>query len=103
MASSVWSGYLTFGLISMPVRLFSGARSSNISFHMLHRPDHVRIPAHPQDGVLCAVHVRHGVYGKCPLAVVPSPSVDIRNATFKEKAGAVMWGDLAKMRFSCRC
>jgi DNA end-binding protein Ku len=43
MASSVWSGYLTFGLISMPVRLFSGARSSNISFHMLHRPDHVRI------------------------------------------------------------
>lgn len=27
----------------MPVRLFSGARSSNISFHMLHRPDHVRI------------------------------------------------------------
>lgn len=43
MAASVWSGYLTFGLISMPVRLFSGARSSNISFHMLHRPDHVRI------------------------------------------------------------
>ncbi|PYX21704.1 MAG: Ku protein, partial [Acidobacteria bacterium] len=24
MAASVWSGYLTFGLISMPVRLFSG-------------------------------------------------------------------------------
>src|SRR5258705_8624996 len=39
MAASVWSGYLTFGLISMPVRLFSGARSSGISFNMLHRPD----------------------------------------------------------------
>src|SRR5256712_11201217 len=39
MAASVWSGYLTFGLISMPVRLFSGARSSGISFHMLHRDD----------------------------------------------------------------
>src|SRR3954470_15517416 len=43
MASSVWSGYLTFGLISMPVRLFSGARSSSVSFHMLHRDDLTRI------------------------------------------------------------
>jgi len=43
MAASVWSGYITFGLISMPVRLFSGARSSGISFNMLHRPDHSRL------------------------------------------------------------
>jgi len=43
MASSVWSGYLTFGLISMPVRLFSGARGNHISFHMLHRTDNTRI------------------------------------------------------------
>ncbi|HEX3319987.1 MAG TPA: Ku protein [Terriglobales bacterium] len=43
MAASVWSGYLTFGLISMPVRLFSGARSSTISFNMLHRTDKQRI------------------------------------------------------------
>src|ERR1700742_4650071 len=43
MASSVWSGYLTFGLISMPVRLFSGARSSHISFNMLHRDDNTRV------------------------------------------------------------
>ncbi|HYA25721.1 MAG TPA: Ku protein [Terriglobales bacterium] len=43
MAASVWSGYLTFGLISMPVRLFSGARSSGISFNMLHRTDHSRL------------------------------------------------------------
>jgi DNA end-binding protein Ku len=43
MAASVWSGYLTFGLISMPVRLFSGARSQGISFNMLHRPDLQRV------------------------------------------------------------
>src|SRR5262249_1108861 len=43
MAASVWSGYLTFGLISMPVRLYSGARSTRISFHMLHRDDHTRV------------------------------------------------------------
>lgn len=43
MPASVWTGYLTFGLISMPVRLFSGARGSRISFHMLHRDDHVQV------------------------------------------------------------
>jgi DNA end-binding protein Ku len=41
--ASVWSGYLTFGLISMPVRLFSGARSSSVSFNMLHRDDLSRL------------------------------------------------------------
>src|SRR5215475_9409559 len=43
MPSSVWSGYLTFGLISMPVKLFSGARSEHVSFNMLHRDDMTRV------------------------------------------------------------
>jgi DNA end-binding protein Ku len=41
--ASLWSGYLTFGLISMPVRLFAGARGERISFHMLHREDNSRV------------------------------------------------------------
>src|SRR6201990_1006261 len=43
MPASVWTGYLSFGLISMPVRLFSGARGTRISFHMLHRDDNTRV------------------------------------------------------------
>jgi DNA end-binding protein Ku len=43
MPASVWSGYLTFGLISMPVRLYSGARGESISFNMLHREDLSRV------------------------------------------------------------
>ncbi len=43
MPASVWTGYLTFGLISMPVRLFSGARGEHVSFHMLHRKDLSRV------------------------------------------------------------
>jgi len=53
MPSSVWTGYLTFGLISMPVRLFSGARGTRISFHMLHREDNTRVKQQlycPADG-----------------------------------------------------
>src|SRR5437588_13067505 len=41
--ASLWTGYLTFGHISMPVRLFAGARSEHISFNMLHRDDLVRV------------------------------------------------------------
>jgi DNA end-binding protein Ku len=41
--ASLWSGYLTFGLISMPVRLFAGARGERVSFHMLHRDDLSRV------------------------------------------------------------
>lgn len=43
MASTVWKGHLTFGLVSFPVRLYSAARGITVSFNMLHAPDHSRI------------------------------------------------------------
>src|ERR1035438_1775822 len=43
MASSVWKGHLSFGLVSFPIRLFSAARSETISFNLLHKEDHSRI------------------------------------------------------------
>src|ERR1700757_1571987 len=43
MASTVWKGHLTFGLVSFPVRLYSAARSESISFNQLHKHDNSRI------------------------------------------------------------
>ncbi|MBI1789499.1 MAG: Ku protein [Acidobacteria bacterium] len=43
MASSVWKGHLTFGLVALPVRLFSAARGQTVNFNMLHKSDHSRI------------------------------------------------------------
>lgn len=43
MASTIWKGYVTFGLISIPVRLFAAARSERISFNQIHEPCHSRI------------------------------------------------------------
>jgi DNA end-binding protein Ku len=43
MASSVWKGHLTFGLVSFPVRLFSAARPVTVSFNQLHASDNSRI------------------------------------------------------------
>jgi DNA end-binding protein Ku len=43
MASTVWKGHLTFGLVSFPVRLYSAARGETVSFNLLHAADHSRI------------------------------------------------------------
>src|SRR6476660_557871 len=43
MPATVWKGFLSFGLVSFPVRLFSAARADHIHFHMLHRKDLSRI------------------------------------------------------------
>src|SRR6202012_3033635 len=43
MATSVWKGHLTFGLVSLPVRLFTAARGETVSFNQLHKHDGSRI------------------------------------------------------------
>lgn len=43
MASSVWKGHLTFGLVSFPVHLSVAARGESISFNQLHKTDGSRI------------------------------------------------------------
>lgn len=43
MPATVWKGYLSFGLVSFPVRLFSAARAETVHFHMLHKRDLSRI------------------------------------------------------------
>jgi DNA end-binding protein Ku len=39
----LWKGAVTFGLISIPVRLYSAVQSKSLKFHMLHEPDGGRI------------------------------------------------------------
>ncbi len=43
MASTVWKGHLTFGLVSLPVKLYSAARAETVSFNQLHKADGSRI------------------------------------------------------------
>jgi len=43
VATSVWKGHLTFGLVSLPIRLFSAARAESVSFNLLHKSDNSRI------------------------------------------------------------
>ncbi len=43
MPATVWKGYISFGLVSFPVRLFSAARAETVHFHMLHKKDRSRV------------------------------------------------------------
>ncbi len=43
MASTVWKGHITFGLVSFPVKLFTAARGETVSFNQLHKTDHSRV------------------------------------------------------------
>ncbi len=36
MASTVWKGYISFGLVSIPIRLYAAARPEHVAFHEVH-------------------------------------------------------------------
>lgn len=37
MATPVWKGHLTFGLVSVPVRMYAAARPESVSFNQIHK------------------------------------------------------------------
>jgi DNA end-binding protein Ku len=43
MAASVWKGSISFGLLSIPIRLFPAARSEHINLHQIHKKCHTRL------------------------------------------------------------
>lgn len=43
MAASVWKGALTFGLLSIPIRLYAAARTERTRLHQLHAKCHTRL------------------------------------------------------------
>lgn len=43
MPRAIWSGTLSFGLVTIPVKLYSAVKPRTVRFHQLHSSDHVRI------------------------------------------------------------
>jgi len=43
MPSTIWKGHLTFGLVSIPVKLFRAARADKVSFRQLHAGTGARV------------------------------------------------------------
>lgn len=43
MPNAIWTGSISFGLVSVPVRLFTAVRSHDVGFHQYHRESGARI------------------------------------------------------------
>jgi DNA end-binding protein Ku len=43
MPRSIWRGVISFGMVSIPVRLYTATESKDIAFRQLHEADHARI------------------------------------------------------------
>ena len=43
MAHAIWSGSINFGLVTIPVKVFTAVKSDDLSFNMLHAKDEGRI------------------------------------------------------------
>jgi len=40
---SIWKGAISFGLVNIPVRLYSATERETVAFHLLSKKDHSRI------------------------------------------------------------
>jgi DNA end-binding protein Ku len=43
MASSVWKGMISFGLVSIPIRMYAAARSKRTYLHQVHSKCNTRL------------------------------------------------------------
>ena len=43
MPRAIWKGAVSFGMVSIPIKLFTATDDKDVSFHLLHRKDHARI------------------------------------------------------------
>jgi DNA end-binding protein Ku len=43
MAATTWKGHITFGMVSIPVKMVTAARPETVSFNQLHKTDHSRV------------------------------------------------------------
>lgn len=43
MARSMWTGVISFGMVTIPVKLFTATQSHNLAFHLLHEKCETRI------------------------------------------------------------
>ena len=43
MARSIWSGAISFGLVNVPVKVFTAVRKKDVRFHQLHEKDGARV------------------------------------------------------------
>src|SRR5687768_1816954 len=95
----VWSGSISFGLVNIPVRLFTAVREQRVSFHLLHDQDKARLRRKTVSGLSGKeVHPEHIVRGyeidKGKFVVVHKDELE---ACAPEKTRAIEITDFVKL------
>jgi DNA end-binding protein Ku len=84
MAASVWKGSISFGLVSVPIKLFAAARYEHVSFHEVHRE--------------CGHRIQHQLYCPYDKRVVTHDELVMGYETDDEKLVIVDREELKKLQ-----
>lgn len=84
MPSSTWNGYISFGLISVPIKLYAAARYSHVVFHEIHRT--------------CGTRVRQQLYCPYDKEVVSRDEIAMGYEVDKDKYVLVEPEELKKLQ-----
>jgi len=84
MATTLWKGYITFGLISIPIRLYVAARNERTHFHEIHRE--------------CGTRIHHQLYCPYDERVVTRDEVALGYQTGKDTYVLVEPSELKKIQ-----
>jgi DNA end-binding protein Ku len=74
MARSIWSGAISFGLVNVPVKVFTAVRKKDVRFHQLHEKDGARI----QQKRWCAQEDKEVAYEEIVKGYEVSPGQYVR-------------------------
>ncbi|MGB8321607.1 MAG: Ku protein [Candidatus Acidiferrum sp.] len=84
MPPSAWRGYISFGLITMPIRLYPAARESRVAFHEIHKE--------------CGTRIHHQLYCPYDERVVSRDEVAMGYEVAKDKYVLVDKAELKKLQ-----
>ena len=84
MPSSSWKGYISFGLISVPIRLYAAARASHVAFHEIHKK--------------CGTRVHQQLYCPYDKEVVPRDQIAMGYEIEKDRYVLVDAEELKKLQ-----
>jgi DNA end-binding protein Ku len=77
MATTVWKGHLTFGLVSIPVRMVRAARAERVKLRQLYRPNRpAAIEPTQSTQVTQPTPLRHPIEESSPLEETPVAPVE---------------------------
>src|SRR5579884_3848632 len=78
MPTTIWKGHLSFGLVTIPVKLYRAARAEKVSFHQLYRSPAAVPRQEPEENVVPEPPAPRGRKTAAAPERTPSPAAEAR-------------------------